>query len=68
MASPRRGGANNSISQLAERVGFEPTDPEGSHALQACLIGHSSTSPRQGLDAQRGGLLRQKGRPSVSLC
>ena len=30
---------------LAERVGFEPTVAKATHALQACLIGHSSTSP-----------------------
>jgi hypothetical protein len=32
---------------VAERVGFEPTSRcNREHALQACLIGHSSTSPR----------------------
>ena len=31
---------------MAERVGFEPTVAKATHALQACLIGHSSTSPR----------------------
>ena len=30
---------------MAERAGFEPAVPESTHALQACLIGHSSTSP-----------------------
>ncbi len=31
---------------MAERVGFEPTVAEiATHALQACLLDHSSTSP-----------------------
>src|SRR5690606_15998590 len=30
---------------LAEGVGFEPTVPGGTHALQACLFGRSSTLP-----------------------
>ena len=30
---------------MAERVGFEPTVPEGTRALQARLFVHSSTSP-----------------------
>jgi hypothetical protein len=37
---------------LAERVGFEPTVEETpTHALQACLLDHSSTSPRRGWDS-----------------
>jgi hypothetical protein len=41
-----RGGSNRSFFRLAERVGFEPTVAFWTtHALQACLIGHSSTSP-----------------------
>ncbi len=37
---------------LAERVGFEPTVGKNpTHALQACLIDHSSTSPRRGWDS-----------------
>src|SRR5690606_19599545 len=31
--------------KLAEGVGFEPTVPGGTHALQACLFGRSSTLP-----------------------
>ena len=30
---------------MAERVGFEPTVPGGTHALQACTFVHSVTSP-----------------------
>jgi hypothetical protein len=30
---------------MAEREGFEPSEPFGSHALQACAIDHSATSP-----------------------
>jgi hypothetical protein len=37
---------------LAERVGFEPTvGGNPTHALQACLLDHSSTSPRRGWDS-----------------
>ena len=33
--------------KVAEREGFEPSEPLwGSHAFQACSIGHSDTSPR----------------------
>ena len=40
------------VYKLAERVGFEPTVEETpTHALQACLIDHSSTSPRRGWDS-----------------
>ena len=35
----------------AERVGFEPTRGFPLRALQARLIGHSSTSPRRGWDS-----------------
>ena len=39
-------------AKLAERVGFEPTVEETpTHALQACLLDHSSTSPRRGWDS-----------------
>ena len=34
-----------SCRQLAERVGFEPTVPGGTHALRACTLNHSVTSP-----------------------
>ena len=30
----------------AERQGFEPWEPCGSHALQACALDHSATSPK----------------------
>ena len=44
------------IFLMAERAGFEPADACASHALQACLIGHSSTSPREQLNmAERAG-------------
>ena len=33
------------VVSAAERVGFEPTVACATHALQACLIDHSSTSP-----------------------
>ena len=31
---------------VAEKVGFEPTVPCGTHAFQACQLNHSCTSPR----------------------
>ena len=31
--------------ELAERVGFEPTVPCGTHAFQACALSHSAISP-----------------------
>src|SRR5271165_178746 len=31
---------------MAERVGFEPTVPCGTHAFQACALSHSAISPR----------------------
>ncbi len=34
-----------SQNKMAERVGFEPTVANATRALQARLIGHSSTSP-----------------------
>jgi hypothetical protein len=30
---------------MAERVGFEPTVPCGTHAFQACALSHSAISP-----------------------
>ncbi len=33
---------------LAEEVGFEPTEPCGSHAFQACRFGRSRTPPDNG--------------------
>ena len=35
----------NERKKLAERVGFEPTIPESIHALQACALNRSATSP-----------------------
>ena len=32
---------------LAERTGFEPAVPCGTHAFQACSFNHSDTSPRR---------------------
>ena len=34
---------------FAEREGFEPSVPCGTHAFQACSIGHSDTSPGMGV-------------------
>ena len=39
-------GGRPAEGRLAEGVGFEPTVPEGTHALQACPIDHSGTPPR----------------------
>ena len=33
------------IEKKTERVGFEPTDPLGSHDFESCAFGHSATSP-----------------------
>jgi hypothetical protein len=33
------------VAFLAERVGFEPTVPLGTHDFQSCTFGHSVTSP-----------------------
>ena len=33
---------------MAEKVGFEPTEPRGSDALQAPAFDHSATSPLNG--------------------
>ena len=50
---------------MAEGVGFEPTVPEGTHALQACPIVHSGTPPRgafrAGYAAGGGGGIRTHG-------
>jgi hypothetical protein len=43
--------------RLAERVGFEPTVPCGTHAFQACALSHSAISPD--LPAARGEPLNQ---------
>ena len=45
---------------MAERAGFEPTvGLRPTHALQACLLDHSSTSPRRAiyysLNGKKGG-------------
>ena len=32
---------------MAERVGFEPTVPFGTHAFQACALSHSAISPQR---------------------
>ena len=32
-------------THMAERVGFEPTVPCGTHAFQACALSHSAISP-----------------------
>ena len=36
------------MKRLAEKVGFEPTEPRGSDALQAPAFDHSATSPLNG--------------------
>jgi hypothetical protein len=36
---------NKVCGLFAERVGFEPTVPCGTHAFQACAFDHSATSP-----------------------
>src|SRR3990170_1253792 len=41
--------------KLAEGVGFEPTVPGGTHALQACPIDHSGTPPGATLLGGSGG-------------
>ncbi len=46
---------------MAERVGFEPTVPFGTHAFQACALSRSAISPRGPVDSNRGG--RQRERP-----
>src|SRR5262245_8164590 len=38
---------------VAERGGFEPPVPFGTHAFQACTFNHSVTAPRAGLTAAR---------------
>ena len=32
---------------MAEREGFEPSVPGGTHTFQACSFGHSDTSPKR---------------------
>ena len=39
----------------AEEVGFEPTDPCGSHDLQSCRFVRSRTPPRAARAQQHGG-------------
>ena len=39
----------NGFVWFAEREGFEPSVPCGTHAFQACSIGHSDTSPGNGV-------------------
>ena len=34
------------VEVMAERVGFEPTDPFGSTVFETARFGHSRTSPR----------------------
>ncbi len=41
------------MRKMAERAGFEPAIAEAIHALQACLIGRSSTSPCKLYDGQK---------------
>ena len=43
------------LKKLAERVGFEPTDPFGSTVFETARFGHSRTSPRLILDGIHGG-------------
>ena len=45
-------GVHCQLEHWAERVGFEPTVPCGTRALQARRIGHSRTSPRGQCDSE----------------
>ena len=36
------------MKKMAEKEGFEPTEPHGSDALQAPAFDHSATSPHNG--------------------
>jgi hypothetical protein len=41
----KKPGARPTFPWMAERVGFEPTDPCGSTVFKTAAFGHSATSP-----------------------